>query len=110
MSRSISDRLEDILHSVDLVKSHVAGLDATELAEISKARDATLFRLAIVCEAATRLPPEIPWRKIRAMRTYIAHGYWQIDLVVVVDTIGRDLPVLQAAVTRLAAMIERTDV
>jgi len=76
-----------------------------------------LFRLAVVCEAATRLAPEvqalapeIPWRKIRAMRTYIVHGYWQLDFAVVVDTIERDLPVLRAAVIRLLEMIERTEV
>jgi uncharacterized protein with HEPN domain len=117
MSRSISDRLQDILQSADLAKSHIGDLDAIELAETSKARDAALFRLAVVCEAATRLPaevqalaPEIPWRKIRAMRTYIVHGYWQIDLAVVVETIERDLPSLQATVILLIAMIERADV
>jgi uncharacterized protein with HEPN domain len=116
MSRSTSDRLQDILHSADLAKSHIGDLNAVELAGTGTARDATLFRLAVVCEAATRLAPEvqalapeIPWRKIRAMRTYIVHGYWQIDFAVVVDTIERDLPVLRAAASRLIGTIERAD-
>lgn len=104
MSRSTIDRLQDIIHSADLVVYHAGGRDAALAAEDGP-RDATLFRLAVVCEAASRLPadvqalaPEIPWRMIKNMRNEIVHGYWQVDYIAVVNTIGTDLPVLAKAV------------
>jgi uncharacterized protein with HEPN domain len=81
-----------------------------------RAGDATLFRLIVVCEAASHLPadvqapaPEIPWRQIRNMRNEIVHGYWQVDYRVVVDTIRIDLGILTTAVQRLLLLIEQAD-
>jgi uncharacterized protein with HEPN domain len=88
MSRSAVDRLRDIFQSAELAAQHADGLDATGLATTAMQRDATLFRIAVVCEAASHLPaelqalsPEIPWLSIRNMRNHIVHGYWQIDFV-----------------------------
>ena len=97
MSRSTIDRLKDIVHSAELVLAHAGDRDAGALAVEAVPRDATLFRLAVVCEAASRVPAdiqalasEIPWRQIKNMRNEIVHGYWQIDYTVVVDTIRTD--------------------
>jgi uncharacterized protein with HEPN domain len=38
----------------------------------------------------------IPWRSMRGMRNRIAHGYFDIDLAVVWDTLQTALPTLQA--------------
>jgi uncharacterized protein with HEPN domain len=83
MSRSVVDRLRDIVQSVDLAEQHADGLDAIALAAVALPRDATLFRIAVVCEAASHLPaelqalaPEIPWPSIRSMRNHVVHGYW----------------------------------
>ena len=43
------------------------------------------------------------------MRNEIVHGYWQIDYVVVVDTIVIDLPALTVAVQRLLLLVERAE-
>jgi uncharacterized protein with HEPN domain len=114
MSRSTVDRLGDILQSAELAAQHAGDLDAETLAVAPGPRDATLFRLAVVCEAASRLPaeiqalaPEIEWRNIRSMRNLIIHDYWQIDIAVVVDTIVADLPQLRTAVLNLIALVER---
>jgi uncharacterized protein with HEPN domain len=116
MSRSTIDRLQDIIHSAELVLAHAGGRDAGALAVESVPRDATLFRLAVLCEAASQLPadiqalaPEIQWRQIRDIRNEIVHGYWQIDYTVVVDTIRTDLTPLTAAVQRLLSLVERND-
>jgi uncharacterized protein with HEPN domain len=37
---------------------------------------------------------EIPWRNIRGMRNRIAHGYFDINLEVVWDTVQMALPQL----------------
>lgn len=40
----------------------------------------------------TDLHPAIPWRNIRGMRNRIAHGYFDINLDVVWDTVHTALP------------------
>jgi len=115
MSRSTLDRLRDIIQSAELAAQHMGDLDADALVAAAGPRDAALFRLAVVCEAATRLPveiqalaPEIEWRKIRGMRNIIVHDYWQIDTGIVADTIANDLEPLTAAIGRLIAHIEHS--
>jgi uncharacterized protein with HEPN domain len=39
---------------------------------------------------------EIPWRSMRGMRNRIAHGYFDIDLAMVWDTLQTAIPALKA--------------
>lgn len=55
----------------------------------------------IIGEAAARTTagvqaahPEIPWAQIVAMRNRLIHGYFDVDLQVVWDTVTDDLPQL----------------
>jgi uncharacterized protein with HEPN domain len=41
-----------------------------------------------------RTHPKVPWRSMRGMRDRIAHGYFDISLDVVWDTVQTALPVL----------------
>ncbi len=60
------------------------------------------MNLIIIGEAATKVMsqhpefverhPEIPWRSMRGMRNRIAHGYFDINLDVVWDTVQTALP------------------
>ena len=62
--------------------------------------------LMIIGEAASRVVaehpsvvdahPGIPWRGIRGMRNRIAHGYFNVDLAVVWQTVQAELPPLVA--------------
>lgn len=38
--------------------------------------------------------PEIPWAAMRGMRNRITHGYFELDLKVVWDTVHRAVPQL----------------
>ena len=64
-------------------------------------------------EAASRVTaerqqasPAIPWRDIVAMRNRLIHGYFDVDLDRVWDTVTDDLPPLLA---RLEAALARLD-
>jgi uncharacterized protein with HEPN domain len=50
--------------------------------------------------------PEVPWRVITDMRNRVSHGYFDIDLGVVWNTVTRDLPKLQESVTRSLAELD----
>jgi uncharacterized protein with HEPN domain len=117
MSRAILDRLKDIVHSSELAALHAGSLAGSALATADQRRDAALFRSAIVGEAVSHLPaeiqalaPEIPWSDVTGMRNHIVHGYWQIDLNIVAETIALDLEPLKATANRLIDLIERADV
>ncbi len=67
--------------------------------------------LKIVGEAASRIVADhldftqanasIPWRSIRGMRNRIAHGYFDIDLHVVWQTVA-ELPSLIASLSKIS--------
>ena len=60
--------------------------------------------LIIIGEAATKIMdqhaefaerhPELPWRSMRGMHNRIAHGYFDVNLEVVWDTVQTALPEL----------------
>jgi uncharacterized protein with HEPN domain len=69
------------------------------------------MNLVIIGEAATKLMkdqadflelhPEVPWRSMRGMWNRIAHGYFDINLDVVWETLQSALPEL---IARLPAL------
>jgi uncharacterized protein with HEPN domain len=52
----------------------------------------------------TQENPNIPWRGMRGMRNRIAHGYFDIDLELVWDTVQTALPKL---LIQLSACIQK---
>ena len=77
-----------------------------------RTQQAVILSLIIIGEAASRLMdrhpdvptanPEIAWRAIRGMRNRIAHGYYDIDLAVVWETVTTALPELMRQLDSLA--------
>jgi len=56
---------------------------------------------ARVSEAGQQRYPSIPWQYARGMRNRLVHGYDQIDLDVLWDTIEYDLPPLIAELSHI---------
>lgn len=63
----------------------------------------TLHQIIIIGEAVKRLStefrqnhPTIPWKFIAGMRDRITHGYFEVDLEEVWNTVQKDLPELVA--------------
>jgi uncharacterized protein with HEPN domain len=56
---------------------------------------------AAVSVKTTQRYPEIPWRQIRGMRNRLVHGYYEIDLDVVWNTVSCNLEPLAAALDRV---------
>ena len=74
---------------------------------------ALLKCIEILGEAASRVSEEtqrhhleIPWQKIIAMRNRLIHGYYEINLDLVWDTVTADLPPLLKAVESILEDLE----
>jgi uncharacterized protein with HEPN domain len=84
--------------------SFVEGSGKEEFLADKRTQQAVIMSLIIIGEAVTKLMdrypeftdqhPEIPWRSMRGMRNRIAHGYFDINLEVVWDTVLSALPEL----------------
>lgn len=99
-----ADLLEHIRDAASQAVIYVDGLAKEDFLADKRTQQAVILNLIILGEAATKLMdqypaicdarPEIEWRAMRGMRNRIAHGYYDINLDVVWDTVSLALPEL----------------
>jgi len=94
-------RIQDILDAVKAVLDYTSGMDSAAFASDRRTVDAVVRNIAIIGEAAARVPrsvteahPEIPWTEMRAMRNVIVHEYYGVTDRILWDTVQRNLPAL----------------
>lgn len=107
----LPDYLEHVRQAAIDACSFVEGLDKPAFLVDRKTQNAVIMSLVVVGEAATKIMdrhpefttahPEIPWRSMRGMRNRIAHGYFEVNLDVVWDTVQSALPPLIAQLARI---------
>lgn len=107
----LSDYLEHMAQAANEARGFVDGLSKAEFCDDKKTQLAVIMELVIIGEAATKVMDdheafalahtEIPWRSMRGMRNRIAHGYFDMDLDVVWDTVKLALPELLTSLSRL---------
>ena len=103
--RTDSERLADILDAVQRIRRHVKAGGRQRFRQDEVLQSAVLRWFEIIDEASRGLTdqfrqghPQVPWREISDMRNRVTHGYFDIDLDVVWNTIMNDLPMLEDAV------------
>ena len=81
--------------------------DATFLAD-DLTQDAIIRNLEIIGEAAGKLSAafrnansDVPWQKIAGMRNKLIHGYFSVDMPLVLDTVRVMLPDFRARIEAL---------
>lgn len=100
----LSDYLDHMQQAATDACSFVEGLAKDDFLADKRTQQAVVMSLIIIGEAATKVMdgyaeftevhPEVPWRSMRGMRNRIAHGYFDINLDVVWDTVQTALPAL----------------
>jgi len=111
----LSDYLDHMQQAAADACSFVEGMEKEAFFKDKRTQQAVIMSVIIIGEAATKVMdsyaefslahPEVPWRGMRGMRNRIAHGYFDINLEVVWDTVWLALPDLlkQLSVVRLDA-------
>lgn len=110
MTQRDEERLCDIAEAIVAIRAYAAD----EKLPSPLVTDATLYRLIVIGEAVRALSdqmkkrtPDVPWPDIVGMRDILTHAYFRIDKGVVEQVVERDLPRLEAAVSRLLAGSQR---
>ena len=100
--------LEHILDQVQYLSAATEGLTKGAFLQ-----DRTLIlaferSLEIIGEATAKLDDsfkaehtQIPWRKMRGLRSIVAHVYWEVDLDIIWHTVTVDVPILGDELERL---------
>lgn len=110
-----ADYLEHMLDAIRLVRSYTEGVSKDDFLEDKKTQQAIILNLLVIGEAATQIAneypifvtehPQLPWKQIRGMRNRMAHGYFEINLDVVWDTVRLSLPELEQKILVIQAEI-----
>lgn len=116
-------RKDDIIrlqHMVDAAKeamSFVANRSRSDLNNNRMLVLSLLKDIEIIGEAASKVSTEvrdtyinIPWLDIIGMRHHLIHGYFDIDLDIVWDTVTKDLPPLIAELEKILSLEKKKDV
>lgn len=112
----LSDYLDHMLQAAQQACSYVEGIDKNDFLADKRTQQAVILNIVIIGEAATKLlqshgdfldqHPGLPWRSMKGMRNRVAHGYFDIDLDMVWETVQTALPQL---LERLPAFREEAD-
>ncbi len=108
LPRDVDLRLADILKAARKILTHTAGMDADALTTDDWALDAVLHNLAVIGEAAARLPQSftdghssVAWGEMRDLRNLVIHEYLGVDIDIIWNTIQEDLPELVRDLERI---------
>ena len=97
------DYLGHMLEASNLAYGYVKPLSKDEFLADKRTQQAVILNLIVIGEAASKMlqsheafldrHPEVPWRSMKGMRNRMTHGYFDINLEVVWDTVTTALPV-----------------
>lgn len=102
----VADYLDHMLEASLQACAYVEGLSKEDFLNDKRTQQAVILNLILIGEEATKLlkddeafagqHPQVPWRSMKGMRNRIAHGYFEINLETVWDTVQIALPQLSA--------------
>lgn len=105
--RSPLEWLSDARDHALEARKFAIGLNQEPFDGDGRSRFAVCFCLIVVGEALNQVPrdvqalaPEIPWAAINGLRNRLVHGYWRIEMQII-------LRIAQADVLALASSIDR---
>lgn len=100
----LPDYLDHIQQAALDARSFVQGMSLADFMADKRTQQAVIMSFIIIGEAATKVMnaypdfiqahKQVPWQSMRNMRNRMAHGYFDINLEVVWETVNQWLPAL----------------
>ena len=113
------DYLEHMQQAAMDACDFVQGMAREDFQQDKRTQQAVIMSPIIVGEAATKVMdshadfaqehPQVPWRSMRGMRNRMAHGYFDIDLDMVWNTVQNALPELLRQLSALRPPADSAD-
>lgn len=101
-------RLKHILDSINKIEEVFNELNYEKFVEDWRSQDVIIRNLEIIGEAANRIDndvkekyPEVQWIYATAMRNFLIHKYFDVDVKAVWNTIEIDIPVLKIQIQKI---------
>jgi uncharacterized protein with HEPN domain len=106
-----NDYLLHMLEAAVLAQSYVEDMAKAEFRKDKRTQQAVILNIMVIGEAATKLAdeypefvarfPEVEWKSMRGMRNRLAHGYFDINLDIVWETVKQALPALESQLRKI---------
>ena len=100
--RDYEDYLQDIVDSIDDIKSFTGSMTFEDFTMDRKTINAVIRSIEVIGEATKRIPksirakyPSIPWKKLTGMRDKMIHEYSGVDIGILWKTVKEDVPSLK---------------
>ena len=107
------DRLKQIAHSIQRIKSIIHLKNKEEFLNSEDMQELVAFNLINIGENAGKISDElklsnstIPWRQISALRNIIVHDYINIQQNIIWNTVKNDIPKLEEEINSLISSID----
>lgn len=104
----LGDYLAHMLEAISLARTYTEGMNKQDFLDDKRTQQAVILNLLTLGEAASHIArlypafcdkhPQLPWKQMRGMRNRMAHGYFDINLEIVWETISNNLPELETAI------------
>lgn len=108
MQREYKSFLMDIIDASTKIDRYVKDVSFDEFNENTLIQDAVIINLAIIGEAAKKIPseirqldPDIEWKKIAGLRDILIHSYFRIDVNIIWDIVKNKIPNLKVRIGKL---------
>jgi uncharacterized protein with HEPN domain len=106
-----NDYLSHMLEATTLAHSYVEGFSKADFLGDKRTQQAVILNIMVIGEAATKLAdespefvvkfPQVAWTSMRGMRNRLAHGYFDINLDIVWETVKQALPELESQLRQI---------
>lgn len=105
--RGDGQRLIHIVNACNSILDYTSGLSKEEFLSDAQVQDAVIYQLIIVGEAVNHIDENLlkkypyPWFKIRGMRNFATHQYFNIEIWMIWEVIDVHIQELKEMVERI---------
>ena len=105
--KRLSGYINLMLRAAGQARAYIEGMSREDFLADAKTQDAVIMKLLVIGELAAQLidehaefvasHPEIPWHQMKGMRNRMVHGYFELDLDIVWNTLQAAIPDLETS-------------